>query len=437
MRTGLWLALVLALTGCASYDALKLPERAAPASSIEALKGGAAMTVPLRVADVVTLALLNSPDLLATRAQRGVAQAQLLQAGLAPNPNITGAILPLAAGPGSTTAWNAGLTYDIRTLVTLNSRRTAARYQAQTVNASLLWQEWQTAGQAQLLAVDIIAGDRTLALLQQTLDLVGGRARRSDAALAAGNATLATAAPDVAALQTAHTAVADQQRLQLGRRHQLNALLGLAPEAPLPLVTTPMLPPFDPAAIEREAAGLAAHRPDLVALQLGYAAQDEKVRTAILMQFPNLVIGVTGGSDNANVRNIGPQIQIELPIFDHAQGLIATERATRQQLHDEYAARLAQATGQVSALLSEMALQEQQLAAAQRDLVGVQRTASLAQAAQRAGNIDERSALDLISAAVTKELEIAALQQSLLNQQVAIDTLVGAGMPAMQIGESP
>ncbi len=430
MKVPVLLAVVL-LAGCAHYEALKLPSRAALAPALSGLHGMPERR-PLRVSDVVLLALQNSPDLLATRAQRGVSQAQVLQAGLAPNPNLNGAILPLAAGFGTTNAWNLGLTYDLKTLITRHSRHLAAEIQGQSLDASLLWQEWQIAGQARLLAIDLITGARTLRLLQQTRDLLADRERRSRQALAAGNVTIATAAPDLAALQTARTAVADSERLQLTRKHQLNALLGLEPGVAVPLVSDPDLPPLDLALIAREISDITRHRPDLVALQLGYAAQDEKVRTAILQQFPNLTFGVTGGSDNANVRNVGPQIQLELPIFDRAQGLIATERATRQQLHDEYAARLATATGQVGALLAEMALTQQQLGAAQRDLGAVRRTAGFAEGALRAGNLDERSALDLISARVTKELEIANLTQSLLEQQVAIDTLVGAGMPAMQ-----
>lgn len=395
------------------------------------------LTQPLRIDDVVLLALQNSPDLLAVRSQRGVSQAQLLQAGLPPNPNVTGAILPLAAGVGNTTAWNAGLSYDIKSLVTLRSRHRAAAIQARSVDASPLWQEWQTVGQARLLAVDVIAGDRTLAVLRQAQDLLAGRSQRSTQALAAGNVTLATAAPDLAALQTARTAIADQTRLQLRRRHQLNALLDLAPDVKLPLVAEPDLPAIDPETVQRSLSEITARRPDLVALQLGYDAEDEKMRTAILQQFPNLTFGVTGGSDNSNVRNVGPQLQLELPIFDHAQGLIATERATRQQLHDEYAARLAVATGQVQALLAETALQQRQLEVAQQDLAAVRRSAGFARAALRSGNLDERSALDLISAGIAKELEIANLQQALLEQQVAIDTLIGAGTPAIQIGEAP
>ena len=51
---------------------------------------------------VALLAVQNNPDLRAVRAQHGVAQAQVLQAGLLPNPQFTGAFLPLVAGVGTT-----------------------------------------------------------------------------------------------------------------------------------------------------------------------------------------------------------------------------------------------------------------------------------------------------------------------------------------------
>ncbi len=71
----------------------------------------------------MVLAVQTSPDLIASRAQHGVARAQLLQAGLLPNPILTGAILPLIAGVGNTNAWNAGLSTDVTALSTLRARR--------------------------------------------------------------------------------------------------------------------------------------------------------------------------------------------------------------------------------------------------------------------------------------------------------------------------
>ena len=387
----------------------------------------------LSVSDVARLAVLNSPDLRATRAQHGVAQAQLLQAGLAPNPQLTAAILPLAAGLGDTTAWNAGLSYDIKSLVTLGARRRSAQEAARQADAQIVWQEWQTASQASLLAVDLIEGERSIRLLQGTEALLASRQSRSEAALAAGNATLATVAPDVAAVQAARTLTRDAQRQVLSKRHQLDALLGLLPDVPLPLAAAPGLPPIDTDTVARDLPGLAARRPDLIALQLGYRAEDAKVRAAILAQFPNLTFGVTGGSDNANVRNIGPQIGLELPIFDRNQGNIAIERASRQQLHDEYAARLAAADGQVRAMLSEIALLTRQLAAVRAELPPLQRAASRAQAAFGAGGIDDRSYVDLVSARYAKEQDLVTIEQSLLDQQVALATLTGAGMPAVSL----
>lgn len=427
-------ALCLVQAACAQYGPLPLPGRSGLAGSLSALRhAGPPPMPPLTVGAVAALAVQNNPDLLAARARHGLAQAQLLQAGLPPNPVLTGAVLPLVAGPANTTAYSAGISYDIRSLITLQDRRRAAQAAARQVDAQLLWQEWLVVGQARLLTVDIIEGDRSLRLFRDIRGLYEARLQRTRAALAAGNATLASVAPDVAAYDAARTQVNDLERLQLSRRHQLNALLGLAPDVPLPLAGLPDLPRFDLTAIRQALPTLPARRPDLIALQLGYRAQDAKLRGAILAQFPNLTFGVVGGSDNTSIRNIGPTITLDLPIFDRNQGNIAIERATRQQLHDEYAARLTTADGQVRAMLAEIALLRRQRESVQQDLASTARAARAATAALHAANLDEFSYVQLVSARYAKEQEIVAIDQSLLEQQVAIATLIGAGMPPITL----
>jgi outer membrane protein, heavy metal efflux system len=427
-------AIGLALAACATSGELPLPTRPELADSLIALRHEeVSVSEPLSVSEVALLAVQNNPDLRAARAQHGVAQAQLLEAGLLPNPQVTGAALPLVAGVGTTMAWNAGISEDIRSLITLSSRRRVAKESAGQVDAQLLWQEWQVIGQARLLGVDLIEGERSLALLRHNRDLLASRYDKSQRAVASGNETLTVATPDLAALETVTVLINDLQRLQLSRRHQLNALLGLAPDVVVPLRGTPDLPAWDADSVTQALPTLARRRPDLVALQLGYRAQDAKLRTAILSQFPNLTFGVTGGSDNANVRNFGPQVSLELPIFNQNQGNIAIERATRQQLHDEYAARLSAASGQVRAMMAEIDLQSRQLATVRRDLTVTLRAAAQAEAAFKAGNLDERSYVDLVSARLTKEQEIVTIEQSLLEQEVAIATLVGAGMPPITL----
>ncbi len=440
------------LASCARYTPLPLPAGPALAPSVAALRhGAAALPASLNVADIAALVLDNNPDLLAARRQRAVAQAQLLAAGVPPNPVLAASFLPLAAGsPGSagaaptahsagvpagsaTPAYTVGLSYDIRSLLTLNHRRAGARAAARQVDAQLLWQEWQSVGQARLLAVDLMQGATGIALLTRNRDVLGARLRVTRQATAAGNATIATLAPDIAALTAAQTVLADAERQQLLHHHQLCALLGLLPDAPLPLARLPVLPALDAAAVLRDLASLAQRRPDLVALAYGFQAQDQRLRTAIIAQFPNVAIGVIGGSDNANVRNIGPQISIDVPVFDRNQGNIAIERATRLQLRDEYAARLSATDGQVRAVLSEIAQLRAQLARAQADLGPVRRMAAEAEAALRSGSLDERSAVDFLTARLNREVEVGALALLLLEQQVALETLTGAGLPPVVV----
>jgi outer membrane protein TolC len=134
------------------------------------------------------------------------------------------------------------------------------------VDAEILWQEWQVAGQARQLAVDLIEGARTRPSLEQEYNLLSRRNDVLQQALAAGNATLVTAAPTLVALQSARSSLDALDQRQLHSSHQLTALLGLVPSATLPLAGSVDLPPFEPDAIRAELASLPDRRPDLLAL---------------------------------------------------------------------------------------------------------------------------------------------------------------------------
>ena len=427
---------VAALAGCAHYAPLPLVQ-APPLATTAAALPGFVPGAPLGVAEVTALALTNNPELRAARARHGVAKAQLLQAGILPNPSLAGAVLPLLSGAGTVTGWNIGLSQDIKSLIIYRSRRRAADYAAQQVDAEILWQEWQVAGQARQLSVDLIAGARSRPVLVEAFTLLSRRNAALQQALAAGNATLVTAAPSLVAFQGARANLQTLDQRQLALRHQLNALLGLVPDAVIPLAASIDLPPLDATAIRAELATLADRRPDLLALKLGYQSQDANVRTAILSQFPDLILGATASSDNSRVINGGPQATVGLPIFDRNQGNVAIANATRAQLNEEYSARLAVAAGQVGALLSEMEQLQAQFAVVRRDLPAARVAAARAANAFGASNLDERSFVDLVVNGFTKEQEIATLELALLDRQVAIETLVGAGLPAADIAANP
>jgi outer membrane protein TolC len=385
-----------------------------------------------RVLDLPTierLVLLNNPDLRAARAQHDAAQAQMLQARLLPNPAINGSVGYLISGVGDAKAWTAGISEDIRALITLSPRRQAAQASAAQVDASLLWQEWQTVGKARLLVVDLVEGERLRALQSHTLEKLEQRNRELRQSIAQGNTDLTAAAPDFVAAADAQIGYDDLQRRLLGQHHELAALLGLSADTAIALPATLKLPAADDARIRASARDIERRRPDLVALQLGYQAQEATLRAAVLAQFPMFSLGYAASQDNNRVRNGGPSVTFDLPIFDRNQGTIAIAKATRQQLRDEYAARLSSAHGDIDALLTEQSQARAQLADLLPALPAAVHDADQATGAQQQGLIDLRTYVDLLVAAQSRQAAAITLQQTVLEQQVAMDTLLGAGMP--------
>ena len=119
----------------------------------------------------------------------------------------------------------------------------------------------------------------------------------------------------------------------------------------------------------------------------------------------------------------------DLPIFDRNQGNIAIATATRLQLRDEYAARLTSAHGQIDALLAEQAQARAQLAALMPTLAPARQDAAEATSAQAQGLIDLRTYVDLLVAAQSRQAAAIVLKRTVLEQQIALDTLLGTGLP--------
>jgi outer membrane protein TolC len=419
---------VVLLCGCQSYAPLPLNRQARLAEHLSDLEF-ASVPRPLSVDAIGLLAVGNNPDLKAARTERGIAVAQVLQAGILPNPSLGAGYAFLLGGPGTSAAIAASLTEDVKSLVTLSARRRSASAAALQVDASVLWQEWQTIGKARLLFVDIVEGDKQRRLLEETSAVLAARLAREQQALAQGNATLTDVVPALTTVADIKKQIDDLDRQQETRRRDLDILLGLSPDVTLPLDSRLSLPPIDPAGVAAMLPTLGDRRPDLIALQLGYRSEEEKVRTAILAQFPALVVGGAGGRDTTDVRSAGPQITIDLPIFDRNQGSIAIETATRRKLHDEFSARISTAIGEVNSMLADTALIAEQIQTVAEQVTALRKAATQAESAYRVGNLDERGYVDIVVSTLAKEQEFVTLERLRLEQQVAISTLVGAGMP--------
>jgi outer membrane protein TolC len=428
------------LTACQTYEPAPLGDRPELLSDVAALRISPSdlplpevdahpfdPSQPLDMDEVAMIAVVNNPDLKAARNQVGVAEAQAFTAGLLPNPTLSLAYGGLISGVGATTnSASATLTQDIVPLLTRSVRRQAALANERNVRLNLLWQEWQIVSQARTFFARAVELERQRAVIDEYRKLFGDRYQRSNTAMQQGNEILPTVVSDLAAFQAVETQLHDIEQVILKNRHDLNALLGLAPEAELRLVDSVSVPAIDTGKLKAILLELAGRRPDLLALAAGYDAEEQKLRQAIIEQFPKLNIGPNYTNDTTPVYTTGPTLTIGLPIFDRNQGNIAIERATRQVLRDEYQARLDAAYGAADRLITELNLIEAQYRASLSSIDRLRNAAEVADRAYAAGNLDERSYVDLHASLLAKQIESLKLEQTLLEQRIVLQTLIGS-----------
>ena len=176
---------------------------------------------------------------------------------------------------------------------------------------------------------------------------------------------LVLAAAETASNQ-AHANLLDLQRQTDEQSVALNLILGLPAETQVVTEENIVLPDhLEPPAAAELLADIEQRRLDLVALRYGYRSQEATVRAAILDQFPKLNLGVTQSRDNTGVIAPGFGISVGLPIFDHNQGHIAQELATRQTLFDEYVNRVFETRSDVVKYLTEIRWLNAQIKTAQ------------------------------------------------------------------------
>lgn len=390
----------------------------------------------LDMTEVAMLAVTNNPQLRIARDDLGISHAQAFAAGLLPDPQLgMSRDTPLNGGPGSISGFNLGLNYNVNGLLTRSTGMRVAQATEHQVDLNLLWQEWQVVSQARLLFVRNMSQHKLLGILQQEHALLASRYAAIGQAVGLGEMTLDAANIDLASLQTLETSINDLSRQINTNQHALNDLLGVAPDTKLLLVGNADVPPLDEVKIRGSITHLAQRRPDLRALEYGYASQEQRLRMSILAQFPVLNVGVTRARDTSGLYTQGVGMTLSLPIFNGNRGNIAIEQATRQKLHDEYQLRINSATNEIARILQDQQLLEHQLQNVERGEATLRIAAINAQAAFNAGSIDSLIYTNLRNASLAKQAEAILIQQALLEQRVVLLTLLGGELPEVAHAE--
>ena len=425
--------LSLMFSGCAGYrpkplpsapDLAQAPQLTVPAQrfGIPGLPPHAIVPNGLDETDVMLLAVFNNPNLKAVRLQAGVANAQLLQAGLLPDPQIGANFAESALNYGG----DLSLSYDIQSLLTRGAAKAAVQAAQKQVNLNILWQEIQVAERVRELFIQARADVQLQNVVIANEKLLRKSYLRDRAAMQRGDETAGAVSADLILLSNADTSLRQLQTEINLVQHQMNELLGLKPDVRLHLVGPTELPSLSRAEFDRSIYALPQKRTDLLALQAGYQSQEETLRRAVLAQFPSLSAGVDMERDPVEgVNALGPQVTLTLPIFNRNRGQIAIQRATRELMRQQFQARLDSAVSQADEVWKATQIMSAQLRDLQLQLPLLKKTAAAAEQSFRQDNLNAALYVITQSNLLAKQAAAIRLRASLENAKSALDTMLG------------
>jgi len=374
------------------------------------------------------LAVLLNPSLRAIRDQRALSNAQLLNAGLLPNPALSFSLGVPTGGDttGRVNAYGLELNWNATSLISRASRKGGAKAHKEAVDLDIAWQEWQVAQAAKDAVYQLASLQKRIALAGQASHHMAQDLEEIQKAVEEGAMTANVLnAAQVASRQANETLLdlekqADQERLQLRRLLGLPAgtRIRLAGDINLP---PRMEPPPDTVLFE----GLEQRRLDLLALRRGYDSQEAAVRAAVMEQFPRISIGPMIGRDTDNVKTTGFGLSIELPIFNRNQGKIARARATRQELFDEYVNRVFRAQSDIEMIVSGIRFTTRQIAAAQATQIDLERLVEKYRAALADGRIDALIYYRIWNDLINARMKVLSLKGQLARAVVALELAAG------------
>ena len=284
----------------------------------------------------VQIALLNNRDLQSSYASLGIAQADLVEAGLLENPVFS--YTYYTGGAGSIV--EASIVQDFVSVLSLSARKKVGQAAADRVVAETAQRVLDLAWQVRTQYYVVVGDSQALDLMRQIVSATDAAAELARRQLAAGNLNRRDQAVQQAFYAQA-LLDASQAEMQLSSdREKLNRLMGLwggqtrwSVPARLPRVPA-SLPSFDE--IESQAI---SQRLDLAAAKK--EAESTAQALTLTQQFrylDALGIGVAYKREPGAGNFVGPTVQLGLPIFNQGQAKVARMEAEYRRSQERVAA---------------------------------------------------------------------------------------------------
>lgn len=365
---------LLGLTGCASVPReagfLRVQElvrerigqhiawnqsTAADAEVAESLM--AMLAQELTADDCVEIALLNNRALQATYEELGVAQADLVEAGLLQNPVFFGQIR-FPSRPEI--PWEADLVQSFLDLFVLPMRKRVAEAEFERAKYHVASAVVEHAAQVRSAFYSLQGAEQLREMRATAAEATEASAELANRQFQASNISELDRSNEQALHEQAMIELALSESQVLAQRERLNGLMGIwGPEADQWRIASrlPGLPELELSPADLETLALTQR------LELQRARQEIQVmaQSLGLAQFTRATGGITrldiGGHyerEPEGIATAGPSLEITLPIFNQGQPALARAEALLRQSQQRYNALAAQTRSEVRAARDRM-----------------------------------------------------------------------------------
>jgi cobalt-zinc-cadmium efflux system outer membrane protein len=286
----------------------------------------------LTVDDAVQIALLRNPSLLATYEELGVAQADLVQAGLLKNP-VFGVLGVPSEHDTLSPAVVGSVVVDFLDLFTLPARKTIAAAELEATKMRVADAVLDLAARVRSAYFEVQGAEQVVAMRRTIADASGASADLAGRQHAAGNASDLDASNQLALDQQARLDLKRAQGDALAAREELTRLMGLWGAATAWRVPDrlPELPPNEQTPDQLESLAV-AQRLDLAARRREVEALSHALSFVRATRFTGVLQGELDVEHLDDGRTVlGPGAQLSLPIFDQGQASVARVEALLRQ----------------------------------------------------------------------------------------------------------
>jgi len=310
---------------------------------------------PLDAESAVQVALLKNAILQATFEDVGIAQADLVQAGLLSNPILNVNIRFPTRGP-SKTYLDFAAAENFLDVFLIPAKEKIAAGQLEAAKARVANEVLDLAARTKSAFYSYQAAQQRIELMQSVVDATAASFEVAKQLREAGNISelqyLAEQAPAGRARVELETAKSDAAEM----RERLSSLMGLSGVEGDWTVAgrLPDLPGEDGHFDQLEFVAL-RRRMDLAAARQELAVQERVLGLTEQTRFvSSLELGAEAERETDGQWRIGPSLSVPVPLFDQGQGTVARAQAVYRQSRDRYIAMAVDVRSQVRAAQAKM-----------------------------------------------------------------------------------